>query len=135
MNRNNLESMPVDELWTLHEKIEAALAARLATEKSVLENRLMMLNRQHQTKQLREEKSSRRPYPRVLPKYRNPAQPTETWAGRGKTPRWLTALLKSGKKLDDFLIRPANKRARRAAKHAEPNRDELENLAAIGTMI
>jgi DNA-binding protein H-NS len=116
MNRNNLESMPVDELWTLHEKIEAALAARLATEKSVLENRLMMLNRQHQTKQLREEKSSRRPYPRVLPKYRNPAQPTETWAGRGKTPRWLTALLKSGKKLDDFLIRPANKRARRAAR-------------------
>ena len=35
---------------------------------------------------------------------RNPADPSETWSGRGKTPRWLSKLLTSGKKLDDFLI-------------------------------
>ena len=48
---------------------------------------------------------ARRPYPKVLPKYRNPKNRSETWAGRGKQPRWLTAQLRSGKKLGDFLIR------------------------------
>ena len=49
----------------------------------------------------------RRPYPVVVPKYRNPERPSETWAGRGKTPRWLTAQLKSGRRIDDFRIRQA----------------------------
>ena len=46
----------------------------------------------------------RRKYPPVLPKYQNPSDPSETWAGRGKQPRWLTSQLKAGKKIDDFLI-------------------------------
>jgi DNA-binding protein H-NS len=50
---------------------------------------------------------ARRPYPVVVPKYRNPEQPSETWAGRGKTPRWLAAQLKSGRRIDDFRIRQA----------------------------
>jgi DNA-binding protein H-NS len=37
-------------------------------------------------------------------KYRNPERPSETWAGRGKKPRWLAAHLKSGKRMDDFRI-------------------------------
>ncbi|RZI38176.1 H-NS histone family protein, partial [Herbaspirillum sp. HC18] len=49
--------------------------------------------------------TGRRPYPTVVPKFRNPDRPSETWAGRGKTPRWLAAKLKSGKRIDDFRIR------------------------------
>ena len=41
----------------------------------------------------------------VAPKYRNPANPSETWAGRGKQPRWLAAQTGAGKRLEDFLIR------------------------------
>ena len=41
---------------------------------------------------------------KVAPKYRNPADPSQTWAGRGQPPRWLAAELKSGKKVEDFLI-------------------------------
>jgi len=41
---------------------------------------------------------------KVAPKYRNPAKPTETWAGRGKPPRWLAAEIKKGRKLTDFAI-------------------------------
>ena len=41
---------------------------------------------------------------KVAPKYRNPAKPTETWAGRGKPPRWLAAEIKKGRKLADFAI-------------------------------
>ena len=31
----------------------------------------------------------------------------ETWAGRGKQPRWPIAQLGSGKRIDDFRIRKA----------------------------
>jgi len=41
---------------------------------------------------------------KVEPKYRNPANPAETWTGRGKPPRWLAAELANGKSKDDFLI-------------------------------
>jgi DNA-binding protein H-NS len=39
---------------------------------------------------------------KVAPKYRGPAG--ELWAGRGATPRWLVAAIKSGKKPESFLI-------------------------------
>lgn len=42
---------------------------------------------------------------KVAPKYRNPANPKETWAGRGKLPRWLAAETSKGRKLEDFLIK------------------------------
>lgn len=46
-----------------------------------------------------------RKYGKVAPKYRNPANKSETWTGRGKPPRWLAPLLKKGKKKEDFLIK------------------------------
>ncbi len=42
---------------------------------------------------------------KVAPKYRNPANPKDTWAGRGKQPKWLAAETSKGKKLEDFLIK------------------------------
>jgi len=41
---------------------------------------------------------------KVPPKYRNPANPNETWTGRGRPPRWLAAELAAGKTLESFLI-------------------------------
>ncbi len=39
------------------------------------------------------------------PKYRNPADPTMTWAGgRGKRPKWVSDYLSSGGKLSDLEI-------------------------------
>jgi DNA-binding protein H-NS len=43
---------------------------------------------------------------KVAPKYRNPANPSETWAGRGVRPKWMQALLAQGKSMDDFKIVP-----------------------------
>lgn len=42
---------------------------------------------------------------KVAPKYRNPANAKETWAGRGKQPRWLSAETAKGRKLEEFLIK------------------------------
>ena len=105
MKKNNLESMSIDELWSLHEKVAAALAEKITAERDLLQTRLMQLNRRQEVeKKRREKKAERRPYPRVFPKFRNPEQPSETWAGRGKRPRWLTAQLSSGKRIEDFRI-------------------------------
>ena len=41
----------------------------------------------------------------VLPKYRNPENPRETWSGRGHRPRWLEAQLTIGKTLQDLEIK------------------------------
>ncbi len=41
---------------------------------------------------------------KIAPKYRNPANPKETWTGRGRQPRWLAALIAKGKKPENFLI-------------------------------
>ncbi len=93
--------MTVDQLWELHELVVAHLSDKIAAEKALLEERLRSIGSAAMDSAARE----RRPYPKVLPKYRNPDKRGETWAGRGKQPRWLRAQLKGGKKLDDFLIR------------------------------
>jgi DNA-binding protein H-NS len=102
--------MSVDELWALHELIASELTRKIPAEKARLEQRLRELKAGIGDKG---PTHARRPYPQVFPKYRNPAQPHETWAGRGKQPRWLTTQLESGKKLDDFRIQQPSKRARR----------------------
>ena len=45
---------------------------------------------------------SRKPVPA---KYRDPNS-SETWTGRGKAPRWLSALVDAGHSKDEFLITP-----------------------------
>jgi DNA-binding protein H-NS len=40
----------------------------------------------------------------VKPKYRNPGNPSQTWAGRGKQPRWYSEAISAGKKEKDLLI-------------------------------
>lgn len=41
----------------------------------------------------------------VAQKYRNPRDPSQSWSGRGKRPRWLQDELEHGGKLENFLVR------------------------------
>ena len=43
---------------------------------------------------------------KVAPKYRNPANPEQTWTGRGVSPSWVQALKAAGT-LESALISPA----------------------------
>jgi DNA-binding protein H-NS len=110
MNRNfNLDALSVDEMWQLHEEISQTLSVRLASEKRELEKRLAQLRREKAPVQSKQQASpgevrERRKYPRVFPKYRNPGEPSETWSGRGKQPRWLVAALKTGRTIEEFAI-------------------------------
>ncbi len=38
------------------------------------------------------------------PKYRNPANPEQTWSGRGRRPDWVNAALADGRALSDLAI-------------------------------
>ena len=96
MSQTELERLSTDDLWSLHVEVSRCLQQRILSEKLRLEERLKLLEAPS---------SGRRPYPPVSPKYRNPDEPAETWAGRGKQPRWLVAQLRSGKRIDDFRIR------------------------------
>jgi DNA-binding protein H-NS len=112
MNRKiNLDAMSVDEMWELHEQIGRVLSARLTSEKRELEKRLAQLRRESEMHSASTEALSvrreRRKYPRVYPKYQNPDEPSETWSGRGKQPRWLAAALKTGHKIEEFMINKA----------------------------
>jgi DNA-binding protein H-NS len=106
----NLDAMSVDEMWRLHERIIEVLSERLTSEKRELETRLAKLRRdQGLTRSKSEEtateqRSERRKFPSVSPKYRNPDHPSETWSGRGKRPRWLTAALTAGRTIEEFVI-------------------------------
>ena len=44
-------------------------------------------------------------YSKVAPKYRNPANPMQTWSGRGRQPIWLRDLVADGANADDFKIK------------------------------
>src|SRR5258708_411174 len=123
-NRMNLKSMSIDRLTDLRHRVEAALASKVIDQRRALESELGKLNRLQGSKTLRKSGSGvggRGPGP---PKYRNPQNPDETWAGGELRPKWLTAAIKGGKSADDFLIRGAvpskkaskPKRARKARK-------------------
>ncbi|UPJ61644.1 H-NS histone family protein [Bradyrhizobium sp. 192] len=112
MRRQDLEAMDFEELWLLHEELTKILAEKITAEKRELEKRLSQLNQPDQFSDAESGTAEtgtgktppRRKYPKVLPKYCNPFQPTETWSGRGKQPRWLVAALQSGHTLEEFKI-------------------------------
>ena len=97
----NLKSMSVEKLSKLKDQIDAALATRVAGERRALQTQLGKLSRFADGRMRSKGVGGRGAVP---PKYRNPDNPVETWAGRGLRPRWLTAALKSGKKLEQFAI-------------------------------
>jgi DNA-binding protein H-NS len=87
-----LKTMPIAKLQALKSQVEAAISAKVTERRRELELELSKLagfgGRGKATMFGRGDR--RGP---VAPKYRNPENPAETWAGRGLKPRWLTAAI------------------------------------------
>jgi len=117
-----LKTMSVAELQDLKSKIEAAIGAKVTERRRELEAQLSKLSGfgGRGGKAIKFGRGGRTGS--VAPKYRNPGNPAETWAGRGLKPRWLTAAIKGGKKLDDFLIASADKSSGGSRKKAPKGR-------------
>ena len=102
MKDRELGKMELDDLWNLHERLIEVLDRKLEGEKRRLQTRLDELGRRFGGSP--NDLPQRRPYPKVEPKFRNPNDPSETWSGRGKPPRWVVELLAAGRNLDEIRI-------------------------------
>ena len=85
MKPPNFQTMPVEELWELYAQLGHLLATKLKAEKRRVEQRLQQAARAILV-HVPSAKRPRRPYPKVHPKYQNPYNPSQIWAGRGKRP-------------------------------------------------
>ena len=112
----NLKNMDVDALLTLRTDVDRLLAERGRD----LQRQLALLGVEGGKRRGRPAGKAARTSAmkgvKVPPKYRGPGG--ESWAGRGATPRWLSALLKEGHSIEEFLIgaRRKGKPAAAAAK-------------------
>jgi DNA-binding protein H-NS len=113
----NLKTMSIDKLSKLRDQVDAILNAKVAEERRAVANQLGRLDRLAGGGG-RAKGARGGPRGAVAPKYRNPENPAETWAGRGLKPRWLAAALKTGKKLEDFSIDASERKPKAARKKA-----------------
>jgi DNA-binding protein H-NS len=102
--------MSVEELIALRDTIEELITSRIGVEKKALTAKLEAIQR-FEARALR-----RRDFDSVAPrsfsprqrykapaKYRNPST-GETWAGRGKRPRWMQKAIAAGHTQEEFRI-------------------------------
>jgi len=122
----NLKSMSAEALIDLRNDIDSVLAAKVASERKELRAKLDKLE-QFGGRSARGVGKGGRSHPlkggKVAPRFRGPEG--ETWSGRGLRPKWLSALVAQGHKLEEFAIeaaaevaKVAKKRGRRPRKAA-----------------
>ena len=107
MKRPGLKSLPLDQLIELRDTVTGWISKKAGEARKELESQLARLGDVGGAKRRGRPpgRGSKLKGRRVAPKYRNPKKRSETWAGRGATPRWLRAELKKGKKLESFAIK------------------------------
>lgn len=106
----DFKSMTPEQLATLAQKIESARAEvdrahREKTKRDVLE--LIRAAGYHSIDELftpAASSSGRGRRSAIAPKFRNPANPSQTWAGRGKRPRWFSDALAAGASEDSLRV-------------------------------
>jgi len=104
----NIDRLNLDQLLELEQEVDALLAQRRADALKDLRQNLQEIAAESGF-DLNEIIGGGRGRPtkktsKVAPKYRHPKDPSLTWAGRGRQPKWLVAELEKGRKLESFLI-------------------------------
>jgi DNA-binding protein H-NS len=118
-SRPKLEEMSMPELLKLRDRIQAALVSKRAELQRQIEqlsaldtpaagNRRVRSRGRPSRVSARSRRGNGKAHPlkgrSVAPKYRDPENLSQTWAGRGQAPRWLAAYEQQGRKRDEFLI-------------------------------
>ena len=101
----NLENMSYAELTKMQANIERMKIEKQSAERAALRDKVTALAKQHGFDIHELFSKGRRSGGKVAVKYRDPNNASNTWTGRGRMPRWMTAATKGGKaKKEDFLI-------------------------------
>jgi DNA-binding protein H-NS len=102
---NGLEKMSYAELVEAETQIARLKIEKQSAERAEVRQKLIDMAKQHGFEIGELFGKGRKGKGSVAPKYRDLKNPGNTWTGRGRMPRWLTAATKSGKaKREDFLI-------------------------------
>jgi DNA-binding protein H-NS len=117
--RQNIASMSVEDLLSLRDNIGRVLTQKTGELREQLE-RLEIDGSGSSRGKVRRSGGQKLP-----PKYRDPENSSNVWAGRGAIPRWMAEKIKAGANREDFLIaspglatrkKQAGKKARKPAK-------------------
>jgi len=102
----DLTNMTLDELKKLHKEVGREIdgyeARQIAIARADLEKRAKEYGLT--LKQIVGASGVSIPKPPAVIRYQNPDNPSETWAGRGRKPKWLTAKLDAGRTMEDFAV-------------------------------
>ncbi len=103
----NVEKMSLKELLDLEAKVEKAIANARDRERIEVKQKIeaIVQNAGFSVGELFGGRAPAGKVRTVAAKYVNPDNRAETWTGRGRKPRWLTAKLDKGAKLEDFAVR------------------------------
>ena len=116
--RFRLSAMSTDELLTLRDNVSRAVSEKI----SELRTQLQRLRSEARSSLAAKTGGGRRGG-KVPPKYRDPDNPSNVWAGRGAEPRWMREKIRAGAKREDFLIGASGtslrkKRSKKSARRA-----------------
>lgn len=105
----NLAEMSVEELLQLQEQVAREIKLRRARDKKEVLSKIRALAAAggYTLEELVAGAPAGEPGKKtrtVAPKYRHLQNPSLTWTGRGKQPRWVADYLAAGKSLSDLLI-------------------------------
>jgi DNA-binding protein H-NS len=104
--RNSLAGMTLDAILSLRDEAERLIKTRATAQMKALEGQLARLRTYVGGRPAGRVSAGRSSLKgrKVAPKYQNPANKSETWAGRGARPRWLQSLLREGHKMEQFRV-------------------------------
>jgi DNA-binding protein H-NS len=103
----NIDKLSLKELQDLEMKVKKAIAAAVVREKEEFRQDVAALAAKRGiaiSEVFPVGKAMRGKGGKVAIKYRNRDNPSETWTGRGRQPKWLAAALKKGAKITDFAV-------------------------------
>ena len=101
----DIQNFSPEELQALIKNAESALQAKqVGMRKQVVAQIKELAASIGVTVEIIDDKKSRKSSSSVAAKYANPANPSETWTGRGLAPKWMKGLLDQGRNKDEFLI-------------------------------
>lgn len=105
---DDLENYTASELVDLRDRINTIIVKKHALEQNAIKERLITLATEagFSIEEVLALNDKRRGKKGAIPaKFRNPANPSETWSGRGRKPNWLVERLKKrGSSIEDFAI-------------------------------
>lgn len=108
MKKINLNSMSLTELKELEMELPTVIRAREQEKREAFIKRIAAEAQEEgldPSEFMPSKGSGKKKTGAVAPKYQDPTDPTRTWSGRGRQPKWFAAFVDAGNEASELLIR------------------------------